>query len=462
VVASRLKVPMAIELPPPSLIHAAIAHIEDALDKSRVLVVGSALGGTGEVVIARGARLCQVLDPDARHVATAAQRNTERRITFSQLSDLSLRDGAFDVIVVENLADLPEPAELLDSLRRTLSSDGIALIASRAEGSSDFLSGSGETTSYADFVRSVRGVFASTIFAAQTPFVASAIVRLDLTAAPAPALDNAFLAGEADEVSQYLALAGTTEALTNLELEDMSVVQFRARAAMARGNTETETRVLRAERRVSALEQELELERARPKPQVSPREVELKEALETQERELERVRKERKWADDRVRRLERELEEALEAQEELGKAQERIATLQGHLKDSEDEVDQLTDKLYAIEPELERLKSELLARPTHDSDLEKEVQSLEAQLVERGNRVNELEQKLGDLDVVIRALEVQANRATHLHDSNETAQKLLEVSADLAAREAELQSLRWALDAATRRPLPPENDSPLS
>lgn len=433
----------------PSLIHAAIAHIESALEKSRVVFMGNALDGAAEVVIARGARLCHVLDPDARRVATAAQRNGERRITYSQRSEASFRDGAYDVAIIQDLAEEAVPADLLDGLRRALSNEGIAVVAASAEGGATFLGNPASRMGYADFVRSIRAVFPRAIIAAQTPFLASAIVRLDLDEAPTPALDNAFLEGEADEVSQYLAICGNSEILQQLDLEEMSVVQFKARSVLARGQAEQEARLNRAERRATALEEELEAERNRPRAPAQSSELEpLKEKLDTSERELERVRRERKWADDRVRRLERELEEALEAQEELAKAQERIVTLQGHLKDSEDEVDELTDKVYQLEPELSRLKSALEAAQGATSD--REVEELEKKLAERGQRVLELEQQLAELDVVLRAMRLEAPPRPSGAEGPEA--KLLLLSSELAAREAELQSLRWTLAAQTASP----------
>ena len=428
----------------PSLIHAAIAHIESALEKSRVVFMGNALDGAAEVVIARGARLCHVLDLDARRVATAAQRNGERRITYSQRSEANFRDGAYDVAIIQDLAEEAVPAHLLDGLRRALSNEGIAVVAASAEHGAAFLGNPAARMGYADFVRSVRAVFPHAIIAAQTPFLASAIVRLDLDEAPTPALDNAFLEGEADEVSQYLAICGSSEVLRQLDLEEMSVVQFKARSVLARGQVEQETLLNRAERRAAALEEALEAERNRPRALAPVVDVEpLKEKLDTSERELERVRRERKWADDRVRRLERELEEALEAQQELAKAQERIATLQGHLKDSEDEVDELTDKLFKLEPELGRLKAALDAAQGAAS--EREVRELEKKLAERGHRVLELEQQLTELDVVLRAMRLEVPPSPAAPGNAEA--KLLQLSTELAAREAELQSLRWTLAA---------------
>lgn len=496
---------------PLSPLSAVIAHAESLLDRSRVLFVGSALSSVPFSLLERGARLCHVLDPDPRRVAQAAQQLADRRVTYSQLSDVALRENSYDVAVVLELGDHERPEDLLERVRPALGNQGVVIInAANTEQSSGLLGSRPGTVGYTAFVSVVRRVFERAIFMAQTPFVGYAVVALELDEAPLPAMDNGFLDGRADVADSYVAFAGSAEALANLELEEMSVVQLPALPALALGREGLEASLTRATRRVQALEEELtetrraqpvaserdrsreeirsrddapfeqaRAEQARAKAQLTARlaereqelgalrqefealqgekqawtaasmtdeMVELRERADSVERELERLKKDRKWADDRVRRLERELEEAVLAQEELDKAQERIATLQGHLKDSEDEVDLLTEKVQDLEETLRELEATAQARGA-----EEEVVRLEQQLEERGVRVRELEAQLEDLTIFAKTLVAEKRHLAPPSELSEEKGRIEALSLALAEKEADLVAARWTIQSLEQR-----------
>lgn len=489
-----------MSLVPLSPIAAALAHVEPLLEKSRVLLIGSALTRVPEMILARGARLCHVADPDPRRVAQAASQNTERRITYSHWSEALVRDGAYDIAVVANLEEHDRPQEILEGARRAIAADGLAIVSSAASQSpSGLLSRPERSLSYADLERFTRGAFPSVTFLAQTPFVGFAVVSLSLSTAPIPSLDNALLNGESDEVDYYVALCGAEGTLASLDLDDMTVVQMPGQLALEVGRQSEVTRGARIERRLESLEEELrlaqrrereleeELARVESAPRneteieglraalqkttadlesaqrgltealASPKGAEASSSLEeltdratTAERELERTKKERKWADDRVRRLERELEEAILAQEELDKVRARIQTLETHLKESEDEVDELTEKVNELERTIQLKENELSQRSEPTAAFEKENLALEAQLKERGAHILALDKQLADLSLYAQTLIAEKSRPEAAIRAPADSE-LQALSGELADKEAELLTARWTIDSLKER-----------
>ena len=119
----------------PSSIRANVAlaaYAEPLAEGHRVIVFGDASSGISEHLLDRGARLIHVYDPEPSRVAEAAARNTSRNVSFAPLSDggLAIRDGTFELAIVDDLSQLPEPEALLRRVKRTLAPRGAALIAS--------------------------------------------------------------------------------------------------------------------------------------------------------------------------------------------------------------------------------------------------------------------------------------------------------------------------------------------
>jgi DNA repair exonuclease SbcCD ATPase subunit len=481
----------------PSPISAAIAHAEPAFEKARVLVLDSALGPVPQLVLGRGARLCHVLDPDPKRVAQAAQLPHDRRVSYSQLQEGGPREGGYDVVVVPNLGALERPLEVFEGIRRSLVSEGIAIVAiPNPKGSSGLLAATPATVSYGTLQAQAKKAFARVVMAAQTPFVGYGVVHLDLTAPPEPVLDNGLLGEQADQADFYIAFCGSVEAIEELDLNDMTVVQLPGAETLAVGRQALEGQVLRAERRMLALGEELDELRKQPvltdalraaeqalideqkksraehdrstsvarkvedlekqvarlaqelseKPQAPVIDqaalVELRERLDAAEREVERSKKERKWAEDRVRRLERELEEALLAQEELDKAQERIATLQGHLKESEDECDSLTTKVSDLEDQLQALQAQ-----ANNPALEADIARLEGVLAERGQTVLRLEKELEQMARHFRTLETERNwpAPSPAPGDAPAGAQLESLGRVLAQKEADLVTAQWTI-----------------
>jgi len=384
---------------------ALVAHAESLLSGGRVLVVGNAENCLAEHLLERGARLVQVLDPDPRRVAHAAAHNGERRVTFAQLNETSFRDSAFDCALVEDLALASHPSELVQGLRRALGHQGVALIACSSDDSSSGLLGSRKgALRFSAFSETVHAAFERVLLVAQTPFVGYAVVHLDFEGPPEPALDNGFLTGGADAADFYIAVAGRSEAIEGLELEDMTIVQLPARQALSDGNLAQRSFEQRANRRIETLENEVrelgarggseEIERltgelekrdtwirqlesraesADARADDAEAELErlddelkaqsgaseelerLRERVDDAERVAERCQKEHKWADERVKKLERELE-ALLREAEKGPSAE-MAGLERGLSIERTRADALGEQLAAKHQLLEKLEA---------------------------------------------------------------------------------------------------------
>ncbi|HEY0469010.1 MAG TPA: hypothetical protein VGC79_32680, partial [Polyangiaceae bacterium] len=109
---------------------ALTAYAEPLAANRRVLVFGNALGSLPLQLMERGARAVHVCDRDALRVAEATARNRSTQISFSSLadSDLSLRDGSFDLSLVDNLGAY-DPLPLIRTAKRALGARGVAVVA---------------------------------------------------------------------------------------------------------------------------------------------------------------------------------------------------------------------------------------------------------------------------------------------------------------------------------------------
>jgi hypothetical protein len=492
---------------------ALVAHAESVLAGGRILLVGRADSSLAEHLLERGARLVQVLDADPRRVAHAAAHNAERRISYAPLGEHGFRDAAFDCALVEDLAEVAQPAELVSGVRRAVGAQGIAIIAcSSDEGGSGLLGQRRGALRFAAFSETVHSAFERVLLVAQTPFVGYAVVHLDLDNPPEPALDNGFLNAGGENADYYVAIAGRGEAVEAVEFEDMTIVQLPALSTLSDGQRSERAAEQRQARRLEALESELvelralagsrdveglraELERretwirqlelraesADARADGAEAELErleaerasedaqeldrLRERLDDAERVAERHQKEAKWAEDRVKRLERELEEALS--EAAKGPSEEVASLSRGLASERARAEQLGEKLNAeksLRERAERRADELATalaqsraeceRLSESRANEGEIATLEAQLVERGQAVQALERDLAQLEVYTKSL--SAELALRAEAGNSVQERELERELDalcrsLAEREADLVAATWKIGHLERQ-----------
>ena len=111
------------------------AFLEPLVRGRRVAVLGDATTGLAEELGERGARLIHAYDPDAARAAEALAKVDPGRsspVSYALLGDdLGVRDGAFDVVIVPDLALFADPAELLRRTRKLCAASGAAIVGTR-------------------------------------------------------------------------------------------------------------------------------------------------------------------------------------------------------------------------------------------------------------------------------------------------------------------------------------------
>ena len=108
------------------------AYIEPLIRGRRVAVLGDATVGLAEELAQRGARLVHAYDPDPARAAEALARlpaGRTHQISFAVLAgDLGVRDGAFDAVIVPDLAIFLDPTELMRRVRKLCAASGVAVV----------------------------------------------------------------------------------------------------------------------------------------------------------------------------------------------------------------------------------------------------------------------------------------------------------------------------------------------
>jgi SAM-dependent methyltransferase len=394
------------------------AYLEPLLDGRRVLVFGEATSGLAEMLLERGARLVHVCDPDPARAHEAAARSASRNVSYAPLSDggLALREGAFDVGVVEDLGAAGPASSVLKRLRRALSPRGVALVAVPNPDVRARLLPTQNVVGALDYYQlydAVKAEFPHVRMLGQTAFVGFAIVDFASSGAPDPSLDTAFVPGGAEEPEWFLAFASALP----IRLDEFSVVQLPL--ASVRGAT-----------RPQALEEEVghsrEAER-RARERSARLEAELEELRQQLSRERVTFQESR---DDR--NLQRELEKRDAWIKEL---EARAAVADARADEAQAEVEELRkrpqvdpaqeQRIAELTRELETLRAEAASQSSDSS----EVDDLEARLRERGNELRRLEAELREAERVGKSL---------LGD----AERLAEIN---ARREADLEAARWTI-----------------
>lgn len=433
------------------------AYAEPVATGRRVLFVGPAVSALPARLLERGARLVHVCDPDAARVAEATAKNRSSSLSFSALSDgqLSLRDGAFDVCIVED-AGIAEPASLVKRLRKALTPRGVAILATvnpevRVPLMAHRKSGAVSLDYYALY-DAVKAEFEHVRMLGQAPFVGYVVADFAPEGTPEPSLDTAFLPSGAEEPELFVAVASQQP----VELDAFAVVQLPYRSVVS-GASEAE-----AGRRQRGSEQatrtklaELEGELAAERQSAAARDAELlsrRDAVSARDAQL------------------REAETRAAAQDaQLREAETRAAARDAKLREAETRVFARDAELAALRQELENKNQLLASKEAHLGELSAKLKSgpspeesaaaaaelsaLEKTLSERGEHIRRLERDLREAERVGKELLRQLPPAV---DPAEAAKKLgeTELARQLAKSQADLIATRWALDANAKRTAP--------
>jgi hypothetical protein len=200
----------------PSIVLSAV--LEPLIRGRRVAVLGDATLGLADELAERGARLVHAYDPDAARAAEALARQGAGRsspVSYARLSDdLGVRDGAFDVVVVPDLALFADPAEILRRTRKLCAPQGAALVATRntkAEGRPLIEpregAASGAAPGYYELYDLVSLQFAKVRMIGQAPFVGYTVADFAAGGEVEVSVDTSLL-GASEEPEYFIAVAG--------------------------------------------------------------------------------------------------------------------------------------------------------------------------------------------------------------------------------------------------------------
>jgi hypothetical protein len=450
------------------------AYAESLIDARRVLVYGDASSGLAEHLLARGARSVHVFDQDSGRVAEALARNTARNVSFAPLdeSGMALREGAFDVALVENLASVGNVELALKSIKRTLSTRGAAFVASANPDVDVTLLSVPNlpkiAIDYYSLYDAVAEEFEHVRMLGQTPFVGYAIADFAPDAEPLPALDTGFVPGGAEEPEWFIALASQHPLL----LDEFSVIQLPFSATWSRVSTGKADERLnaaraaerRARQRLETLESEnRRLSRGGASVDESEQLERLRQELARRDGWIEQLEARCAAADARADHAESELEAEREKhldltlpnQEELDR---QIQSLQEQLQSAKEQLDAATTKAGEREQELTRLRQREAKLEEQldvgDPESEREIESLERQLQERGQELLRVSGDLRKLEQLSRNLigELEEFRNGETEDELSRLREQLDQLASMnACREADLVALHWTVTALEGR-----------
>jgi 2-polyprenyl-3-methyl-5-hydroxy-6-metoxy-1,4-benzoquinol methylase len=418
------------------------AYAEPVASGRRVLFVGPAASALPGSLVDRGARLVHVCDPDAARVAEATAKNRSNNVSFSTLTDgqLALRDGAFDVCIVED-AGIAEPVSLVKRLRKALTPRGVAILATvNAEVRSPLMRHrtSGRSLDYYALYDAVKAEFEHVRMLGQAPFVGYVVADFAPEGTPEPSLDTAFLPSGAEEPELFVAIASQQP----VELDAFAVVQLPYRSVIAEPKeTETVRRPRGADQVARTKLAELETELAAERQAAADRDVELmsrRDAVAARDAQL------------------REAETRVAAREaELREAETRVFARDAELAALRQELENKNQQLKSQESSLTELTGKLKGAPSAEevAAAAADLSALEKTLAERGEHIRRLERDLREAERVGKELVRQLPPAV---DPAEAAKKLAEteLAQKLAQSQADLVATRWALQAASKSPSP--------
>lgn len=468
---------------------ALAAYAEAWISGAKVVVFGDATSPLAQRLVERGARHVQVFDVDAARAAEAAAASSTKHVSFTPLdmAGSALRDGLYDVGIVEDLAlARRNPKELLSPLVRALSKRGLALIGSRNPDITDRLIPCAieaeQPLGYYDFYETVSQHFEEVRMLGQTPFVGYAIADFSAADASEVRLDTALLPGGAEEPEWFLALASALpvapDPFSVIQLP-LAELELGAATGAVTADEAAQARAEQAEARVAALDAELKklsAERARDTERrdadkreaeklaqkLESVEVELRRATAERARDAERRDAERRVAErrdgeraraQRTEALEAELRKRIEGLEtELRKRDEwlaglesRAATADQRADDVQAELDRLTSTQRKGRDQLGRLEQQLEEERRAKQKLEETTRALEQELDKRRRRSDSDAQRTAELAQESKALTARVEQLERALSDSEQRSK------SLAARVEQLTSALAESERAAKK-----------
>jgi SAM-dependent methyltransferase len=460
----------------PSIALAAFA--EKFIEGRRVLVFGNALSSFWEQLIERGARLVHVCDGDASRVAEAAARNTSQNVSFAPLggAGLAVRDGAFDVGFIDNLAAFSDATQTVHKLKRALSPRGIALVSAPNPDLEHPLIGatleSGQKLDYYSLYDVVHREFQVVRMVGQMPFVGYSVAELAPAEDPDPCLDAGFVPGGTEEPEWFVAVASHAD----VEIDPFLVVQLPCDTLLKNGAERMLREQLRTARSAerSAVERLARLEAEQRKlseaAERHQKDVDLARQLRLLQEELERKES---WilqlearaatADARADEADQELEELRGSLGSRGPgpnvpdAEHRIEAAESRIKDAEARVARAEEERRSLQAQLEQSLQELATTKQRLLDAELSHSSAVTKLseLERARLAQDTELQSRSTELRSVGVEKSELAAQLLASRSELATQLLasraELEAQLLASRAEREATETSLRDARGR-----------
>ena len=414
----------------PSVVVSAFAQSQ--IEGRCVLVFGSALGSVWEKALERGARLVHVCDPNPERLAEAAAKNTLQSVSFAPLSSqttLAVRDGAFDIGIIDNLSAMSDLPMLIRRLKRALSPRGLAFITAPNPDVQDALVSPTDTTKqvldYYTLYDIVRTEFPIVRMLGQMPFVGYTVAELAPVAEPEPKLDAGFVVGGTEEPEWFVAAASTQP----FELDGFTVVQLPMADVLHNSASRQLREQLRSSRhaersaveRLGRLEAQLSQIQQRHTEQRTSAELsrqleELKEELRRKERWIASVEARATAADSRadeadlqVERLQQDAVHSELLEVRVVKLENEIGELKAQLSASEQKMSKANADLNT----LGELKAQAATSEQQVSEANADLNRLEVLLLERGGRIRQLEAELQSVTRVGEQLVRQLQNSAH-------------------------------------------------
>ncbi|HTJ83866.1 MAG TPA: methyltransferase domain-containing protein, partial [Polyangiaceae bacterium] len=391
-------------------------------------VLGAATSPLADMLLERGARLVHVYDADAGRVAEASARRAGAKSSASRPviahfeSELGVRDGAFDAVIVSDLSEWPEAEQVVKTVRRLLSPAGVAFFSSPNPEAERFLlppSAEAENAlGYYDLYDAVSLQFSEVRMLGQAPFVGYSIVDFS-EEDPEVAVDTSIV-DEPEAPEWYVAVAGERlpvgigYALVELPLAGIADAMA-SEPVTLRGGEKRDRRTIPSERDLALTEAEARIA-----------------VLVT---ENDRLREELTQA----RRAERSLEQASMRAAELDR---ELETVKRRLSDAERDVS-MRERAGA-----ERGEARVREAEQRADALAKGRAELESRVAETESRARAAERRVADAEGRATDLESRAKTADARANAADARRKELE--AKVAAASDTLKDLETKL-AAERR-----------
>ncbi len=436
------------------LARALVVLAEALVTGKRVLVIGDSSLALHELLTEMGARLVHVYDPDeSRALAQTPPHARGTVLRGMPEGDFDVRDGAFDLAIVPDLAAMSDAAALLARLRRVVGAEGAVLCAALNRDGRDAEDAKGSTLDYYELYDLVSLQFASVRMIAAMPFVGVTLAELGQDEVDSAVRVDAQLVTERPPPSAFLALASQAD----VALDAYAVIETGAPATVAAPRDDSHAAELaQARLRADALAAQVD-ELAHARSARVRAEEETRRAMEALDVERERSA-----------RLERELDAArrhaavdttAEIAGELAQTQIRAAALEEGVALAEKTIVVQRERIAELEAELVAIPPPAPPPPPPPPEPETDdARELEAKLRERGEHVAELEGELARREKLVKELVARLGEG---EVDPTLAAKLDELALLAAHQRSELEARAWRiaeLERAASKNAPPKDE----